>query len=105
MKSVPNLRLNTAAIPSKSRRRLVATALALPLAGALPTTMSNALAQSGSVVVYTSNNQQAFEAVQESAKKKLSGVKWSAITGGSGQLLRRLEAEAAKPQEIGRAHV
>ena len=98
MKSVPNLRLNTAAMPSKSRRRLVASALALPLAGVLPTTMSKALAQSGSVVVYTSNNQQAFEAVQESAKKKLSGVKWSAITGGSGQLLRRLEAEAAKPQ-------
>ena len=28
----------------------------------------------------------------------MPGVKFSAITGGSGQLLRRLEAEAAKPQ-------
>ena len=55
-------------------------------------------AQSGSVVVYTSNNQQAFEAVVETAAKRLPGVKFSAITGGSGQLLRRLEAEAAKPQ-------
>lgn len=52
----------------------------------------------GSVVIYTSNNQQAFEAVVETARKKLPGVKLSAITGGSGQLLRRLEAEAAKPQ-------
>jgi len=53
---------------------------------------------SGSVVVYTSNNAQAFEAVTEVARKRLPGVKFSAITGGSGQLLRRLEAEAAKPQ-------
>lgn len=57
-----------------------------------------ARAQSGSVVIYTSNNQQAFEAVVETAAKRLPGVKLSAITGGSGQLLRRLEAEAAKPQ-------
>jgi iron(III) transport system substrate-binding protein len=55
-------------------------------------------AQSGGVVIYTSNNQQAFEAVVETAAKRLPGVKLSAITGGSGQLLRRLEAEAAKPQ-------
>jgi iron(III) transport system substrate-binding protein len=50
------------------------------------------------VVVYTSNNAQAFEAVTETARKRMPGTKWSAITGGSGQLLRRLEAEAAKPQ-------
>lgn len=54
--------------------------------------------QGGSVVIYTSNNQQAFEAVVETAKKRMPGVKLSSITGGSGQLLRRLEAEAAKPQ-------
>ena len=53
---------------------------------------------SGSVVVYTSNNAQAFEAVTEVARKRMPGVKFSAITGGSGQLLRRLEAEAARPQ-------
>ena len=53
---------------------------------------------SGSVVVYTSNNAQAFDAVTEVARKRLPGMKLSAITGGSGQLLRRLEAEAARPQ-------
>ena len=52
----------------------------------------------GSVVIYTSNNAQAFEAVTEVARKRLPALKFSAITGGSGQLLRRLEAEAAKPQ-------
>ncbi len=52
----------------------------------------------GSLVIYTSNNAQAFDSVTEVARKRLPGTKLSAITGGSGQLLRRLEAEAAKPQ-------
>lgn len=68
------------------------------LAGLGATLALPGLAQSGSVVIYTSNNQQSFEAVVETAAKRLPGVKLSAITGGSGQLLRRLEAEAAKPQ-------
>ncbi|MBL8325890.1 MAG: ABC transporter substrate-binding protein, partial [Rubrivivax sp.] len=68
------------------------------LGAALALPAGLARAQSGSVVIYTSNNQQAFEAVVETAGKRLPGVKLSAITGGSGQLLRRLEAEAAKPQ-------
>ncbi|MFO1220027.1 MAG: extracellular solute-binding protein [Burkholderiaceae bacterium] len=68
------------------------------LAGLGATLALPAWAQSGSIVIYTSNNQQAFDAVVESAKTRLPGVKFSAITGGSGQLLRRLEAEAAKPQ-------
>lgn len=68
------------------------------LAGLGATLALPAVAQSGPVVIYTSNNQQAFEAVVESAKTRLPGAKLSAITGGSGQLLRRIEAEAAKPQ-------
>lgn len=76
-----------------TRRTAVAS-----LGAALALPAGIARAQSGSVVIYTSNNQQAFEAVVETAKKRLPGVKLSAITGGSGQLLRRLEAEAAKPQ-------
>ncbi len=70
------------------------------LGGTLGTALSSpAWAQAGgSVVVYTSNNAQAFDAVTEVARKRMPGVKLSAITGGSGQLLRRLEAEAAKPQ-------
>ena len=76
------------------------TLLAAGIAGGLTlTTLTATWAQSsGAVVIYTSNNAQAFDAVVEVAKKRLPNVKLSAITGGSGQLLRRLEAEAAKPQ-------
>jgi iron(III) transport system substrate-binding protein len=48
--------------------------------------------------LYTSNNAQAFEAVSDSAKKTMPNVKISSVTGGSGQLLRRIEAEISKPQ-------
>lgn len=58
-----------------------------------------ALAQAtGNVVIYTSNNQQSVEAVLDVARKRAPGLKISTITGGSGQLLRRLEAEAQRPQ-------
>ncbi|MBU3731972.1 MAG: extracellular solute-binding protein [Beijerinckiaceae bacterium] len=53
---------------------------------------------SGNAVIYTSNSEQAVTAVQDTARKLLPNIKISTITGGSGQLLRRLEAEAAKPQ-------
>ena len=76
-----------------NRRTAIASIAGLGATLALPSR-----AQSGSVVIYTSNNQQAFEAVVETASKRLPGVKLWAITGGSGQLLRRLEAEASKPQ-------
>jgi iron(III) transport system substrate-binding protein len=52
----------------------------------------------GSAVIYTSNNAQAVEAVTDVGRKVLPNVKISTVTGGSGQLLRRMEAEAAKPQ-------
>jgi iron(III) transport system substrate-binding protein len=52
----------------------------------------------GSVTIYTSNNQQAVQAITDEARTKLSGLKLNFITGGSGQLLRRMEAEAARPQ-------
>lgn len=53
---------------------------------------------SGSTVIYTSNSEQAVTAVQDTGRKLYPNIKLSTITGGSGQLLRRLEAEAAKPQ-------
>jgi iron(III) transport system substrate-binding protein len=57
-----------------------------------------AFAQAAPVVLYTSNPAQAVEAVLDVARKALPNVKISTVTGGSGQLLRRIEAEAAKPQ-------
>ena len=69
------------------------------LAGLGATAVFPARAQgAGAVVIYTSNNAQAVEAVTEVAGKRMAGVKLSTITGGSGQLLRRLKAEAEKPQ-------
>lgn len=52
----------------------------------------------GNVVLYTSNLQQAVQAVMDTAAEQSPKVKLSTITGGSGQLLRRIEAEAGKPQ-------
>jgi iron(III) transport system substrate-binding protein len=63
---------------------------------------TRALAQqdmtAGNVVIYTSNNQQAVQAVTDTASALLPKIKISAITGGSGQLLRRIEAETARMQ-------
>lgn len=52
---------------------------------------------SGPAVVYTSNPAQALETVADVAGKVLPKLKISTVTGGSGQLLRRMEAEAQKP--------
>ena len=80
---------------SPNRRRALADLGAIALVPALAPFALPAKAQgSGAVVIYTSNNAQAFEAVQDVARKKMPGVKVSAITGGSGQLLRRLEARS-----------
>ncbi|MGL4812610.1 MAG: extracellular solute-binding protein, partial [Beijerinckiaceae bacterium] len=81
-----------------NRRRLFA-ALAITTA---TTTIAPAFAQTdqtaGNVVIYTSNNQQAVQAVTDTASTLLPKIKINAITGGSGQLLRRIEAETGKTQ-------
>ena len=65
---------------------------------AAPTVPAFAQGAAGTVVLYTSNNAQAVDAVLGVAKDKQAKLKISTITGGSGQLLRRIEAESAKPQ-------
>lgn len=63
-------------------------------AAALP-----ALAQSaGNAVVYTSNNQQAVQSITDVGRRRLPNLRFNFVTGGSGVLLRRMEAEAARPQ-------
>jgi len=71
------------------------------LAGFAATAALPAVAQdqtAGNIVIYTSNNQQAVQAVTDTAATLLPKAKISTITGGSGQLLRRIEAEVGKPQ-------
>ena len=52
----------------------------------------------GTAIIYTSNSAQAVDAVTDAARKSMPNLKISTVTGGSGQLLRRIEAEVAKPQ-------
>lgn len=73
------------------------TALA-GIAAGLAAPAVRAQSASGPVVVYTSNPAQALETVADVARKSLPNLKISTVTGGSGQLLRRMEAEAQKPQ-------
>ena len=51
----------------------------------------------GNAVVYTSNNQQSVQSITDVGRQRLANVRFNFVTGGSGVLLRRMEAEAAKP--------
>lgn len=69
------------------------------LAGMGATAVAPLFAQNaGSVVVYTSNNQQAVQSITDVARSKLPNVKFSFVTGGSGVLLKRMETELSSPQ-------
>ncbi|MBM3619280.1 MAG: extracellular solute-binding protein [Alphaproteobacteria bacterium] len=83
-------------IPTLTRRAALA---GLAAGGLLPTLARTAAAQAAAqAIIYTSNSAQAVEAVMDVARAQLPKLKISTVTGGSGQLLRRIEAEAAKPQ-------
>ncbi|QKQ47093.1 MULTISPECIES: extracellular solute-binding protein [Achromobacter] len=69
------------------------------LAAGLPFSFARAQAQAGGqVVVYVSANAQSAQAVTDVARKQLRDVKLSMVAGGTGQLLKRVEAEAASPR-------
>lgn len=79
-----------------SRRALLAGIAATATA---PAFAQGAAAQAkGTVVVYSPNPAQAVDVVTTTLGKLEPGISLSTITGGSGQLLRRIEAEAASPQ-------
>ena len=71
---------------------LISVTLSGPLSAQVVTT------EAGTVVLYTSNNAQSVDAVKDVAKKLMPNVKINVITGGSGQLLKRMETESARPQ-------
>jgi iron(III) transport system substrate-binding protein len=80
-----------------SRRGVLAGMAATMLPTMLPKIAFSQTA-SGTVVVYTPNPAQVVDAVTESLRQIEPGISLSTITGGSGQLLRRIEAEASAPQ-------
>lgn len=71
---------------------LVASAAVLLATGA------RAQQPAGNVALYTSNNAEAVQTVVDVARKRLPQVKIGAVTGGSGTLLKRIEAESAAPK-------
>lgn len=73
-------------------QRLIASAVLAVTAG------TAAWAQDRTVTLYTSNPEQAIEAVAGTVRDKAPDIKLNSITGGSGVLLRRLEAEASNVQ-------
>jgi iron(III) transport system substrate-binding protein len=78
-----------------NRRQLLACAGA----GALISQSPFASAQTaGNVVVYTSNNQQAVQAITDVGRSKYPNIKFNFVTGGSGVLLKRMGTEASAPQ-------
>jgi iron(III) transport system substrate-binding protein len=78
--------------PIITRRKALA---GLAAVSALPHLAPPARAQAGGVVVYTSNNQQAVQAITDTAQQRVRDLRFSFVTGGSGVLLRRIETEAA----------
>ncbi len=83
-------------LPPLSRRQMLKLLAASGGACALP---ARALAQRAEqVVLYTTLNSQSVETANDMAREKMPGVRPSAVVGGSSQLLKRIEAEAAKPK-------
>ncbi len=71
--------------------------LAMSASAASPLFAQNA-PNAGNAVIYTSNNQQAVQAITDVGRSKLPNLKFNFVTGGSGVLLKRMETEMAAPQ-------
>lgn len=57
-----------------------------------------ALAQAQTVVLYSSNNTETIETALGVAKKKMPSLKVQQVTGGTGALMKRIQAESKNPQ-------
>ncbi|MFY0475758.1 extracellular solute-binding protein [Achromobacter marplatensis] len=83
-------------LPSLSRRQVLKLLAASGGAAVLPGRAQAERAEQ--VVLYTTLNSQSVETANDMAREKMPGVRPSAVVGGSSQLLKRIEAEAAKPK-------
>ena len=83
-------------LPPLNRRQVLKLLAATGGISALP---ARAIAQrTEKVVLYTTLNAQSVDTASGIARDALPDIKPSAIVGGSSQLLRRIEAEAAQPK-------
>ena len=68
------------------------------LTAALALIGSVAIAQAQTAVLYSSNNTETIEIALNVAKKKMPSLKVQQVTGGTGALMKRIQAEAKNPQ-------
>ena len=68
------------------------------LTAALALIGSVAIAQAQTAVLYSSNNTETIEIALSVAKKKMPSLKVQQVTGGTGALMKRIQAEAKNPQ-------
>ena len=55
-------------------------------------------AQAQNVVLYSSNNTETIETALEAVKKKSPSLNVQPVTGGTGTMMKRIEAEAQNPR-------
>ena len=60
--------------------------------------MTACLAQAQTAVLYSSNNTETIEAAINVAKKKVPSLNVQQVTGGTGALMKRVQAEAGNPR-------
>jgi len=66
--------------------------------GVLVAAMSAATAHAQTVVLYSSNNTETIETALEAVRKKSPGLNVQPVTGGTGTMMKRIEAEAGNPR-------
>ncbi|MDR2614753.1 MAG: ABC transporter substrate-binding protein [Candidatus Accumulibacter sp.] len=70
----------------------------LPLVAATVLLCATSLAHAEAVVLYSSNNTETIEVAVNMAKKKAPSLTIQQVTGGTGALMKRIQAEAGNPR-------
>ena len=67
-------------------------------AAALAAVLAAGAAQAQTVVLYSSNNPETIETALNVVKKSVPGINVQVVSGGTGALMKRIQAEAASPR-------
>ena len=74
------------------------TKLLTQIAATVAFSLMACLAQAQTVVLYSSNNTETIEAAINVARKKVPSLNVQQVTGGTGALMKRIQAEAGNPR-------